>query len=1026
MFTHLHTHSYYSFLDSVASPQALVDAAVQQGMTALALSDQHGLTGALPFYKACLTAGIKPILGVELAVRHRHGLGNLVFLAQDMPGWASLCRLSSFAQTAPHRDLERGIPFKNLNGNTPGLICLSAAGQGLLNHLLDINQPEQASQFVGELHDLFPKRLYVELQHQRSADQRTSQQLSNLAAQHNLSTVATNNVHYIRSEDAGLHRLLNAMRQNCTLSAFPADFTAPPGYEFKSGQQMENLFEDFPEAIAATQEIAERCHLELPLGVPHYPEFPLSPGETPMSVLRQRAEKGAKRHYGEITKSIRKRLDHELEVIGERGYAPIFLIMAEILDYARSEGVPTASRGSAASSLVAHCVGITTPDPLDLNLYFERFLNPARSSPPDIDTDLCSRRREKVIAHVYEQYGHDRVAMVATINRFRPRSALREVAKAHGLDEQTIKSLTAGLPSRGWGPPGRRGARRDPFVELGNQHPQYRAVFEHAAAIQKFPRHLSIHPGGVVIAPGPMTDLVPTHLASKGIVITQFNLETVEQMGLLKIDLLGTRGLSVLGDVSEQVRTWRAAEFPRSLDVLDGIPEDDAHTTEIVRSTRTIGCFGIESPGMRNTLKEINAQSPEDIMIALALYRPGPLTGGLKDAFVQRHLGLQEVEHIHPALSSLLENTQGVILYQEQVLRIASELAGLSLADADILRRAMSHFDPGEQMVTLKRRFMQGALERHAVPADVGEQIWDMMAAFAGYGFPKAHAASYAQVAWRSAWCKAHYPAEFMAAVLANWGGYYRQRVYLNEARRMGIPLRPPHINTGTRQFSVTYPQGQPTLVMGLEQVRDLTRHTQNRIFSGRPFHDLSDFLTRVDPRPTEVLNLIKVGALAGLGTIPALLAQIERGGWRFQQPPLFEHGMDAEVSAWDLSDRLAAQEQILGVGVDAHPLELVADKVARADALTTLEALEHNQETIRVAGVRQTLQRFHQDGQSFYILELEDLEGVLNVFLTTDQHQYYRRSFSGSDPLLVEGVMDLAHISGEPVLRLEKCWGLG
>lgn len=1027
VFIHLHTHSYYSFLDGIPSPQALVEAAADAGMTALALTDHHGLTGAVEFYEACVQAGIKPILGLELAVQHEQGLGNLVFLAMDLQGWGSLCRLSSLAQTAPHRDPERGVTFEHLEQNAHALICLSGGQSGLLDQLLEINQTDQAAAYLGQLAEIFAERLYVELQHFQTSDQRRNHELAALATRLQLPAVATNNVHFGKSGQAGLQRLLSAMRLNCTLADLPMDIAVSPACDFKTGEQMENLFSDFPQAIAATHEIAERCNVELPLGVPHYPEFPLPPGETPLSVLRQRAEKGARQQYGEITKTIRKRLDRELKVIDERGYAPLFLIMAEILDFARSENVPTASRGSAASSLVAHCLGITTPDPLELNLYFERFLNPARISPPDIDTDLCSRRREKVINHVYEQYGRDQVAMVATINRFRPRSALREVAKAHGLDENTLKSLTAGLPRRGWRPSaaGSRSSDRDAFDDLQEQFPQHRAVFEHAAAIQDLPRHLSIHPGGVVIAPGPLTDLVPAHLASKGIVITQFDFDTVERMGLVKIDLLGTRGLSVLGDVAEQVRSWRATEFPSSLDVLDSIPDDDSQTREIIRSTRTIGCFGIESPGMRATLKEIDAHSPEDIMIALALYRPGPLTGGLKDAFVQRHLGLQDVEHIHPALSSLLEKTQGVILYQEQVLRIASELAGLSLADADILRRAMSHFDPGKQMVTLKQRFMEGAQERHDVPPETGERIWDMMAAFAGYGFPKAHAASYAQVAWRSAWCKAHYPAEFMAAVLANWGGYYRQRVYLNEARRMGIPLRSPHINCGRRQFSVIYPEGQPTLVMGLGQVRDLTRRTQKRILAKRPFLSLNDFLTRVDPRPKEALNLIKVGGLSGLGSSADLAEQVERGGWRYQQPSLFGETAVEEDDSWELTDRVAAQEQILGVGVDAHPLELVAGAVAKAGAITTLEALDQHEQTVRVAGVRQTLQRFNQEGQAFYILELEDLEGVLNVFMTRDQRQYYRRLFSGHEPILVEGVMDLAHTSGEPVLRLNKCWKL-
>ena len=1022
-FTHLHTHSHYSFLDGVPSHQALVDAAIQNGMPALALTDHHGLTGALEFYEACREVEIKPILGLELAVEHSLGVGNLVFLAKNMQGWSSLCRLSSIAQTTPQRDPSQGIPDEVLFKNAAGLICLTGGVRGLVQRIAGSGQGESALDFLLELRAAFPGNLYVELQANEGIHD-----LAALAEQANLPIVATNNVHYISSEDARLQRTLSAMRLNCRLSDLPSDAPAPTGCYFASGEEMAARFVDYPEAITNTLVIAGRCQLELPLGVPHYPEVPLPPGKTALDVLQQRAERGAKQRYGSITKTIRERLKHELSVIGERGYAPLFIIMAEIMDFARREGVPTSSRGSAASSLVAHCLGITTPDPLALNLYFERFLNPSRSSPPDIDTDLCSKRREKVIKHVYEKYGEDRVAMVATINRFRRRSALREVAKAHGLPEKIIKEITVDLPRRGWSPRSRAEVDDgNPFGDLPQRYPIYRSVFQQAAAILNFPRHLSVHPGGMVISPGALNDMVPTHLASKGVIITQFDLETIEKFGLVKIDLLGTRGLSVLGDVAEQLRVWKSTEYKSSLDVLDAIPEDDPDTSAMVRSAQTIGCFGIESPGMRATLKEIGAHSPEDIMIALALYRPGPLTGGLKDAFVQRHLGLQPVEHLHQALSTLLENTYGVILYQEQVLRIASELAGLSLADADILRRAMSHFDPGKEMQSLKERFMSGAQEKHGVLLETGEQIWELMAAFAGYGFPKAHAASYAQVAWRSTWCKTHYPAEFMAAVLANWGGYYRQRVYLSEARRMNIPLRPPHINQAERYFCVRYPQGVPTLYMGLDQVRELTRRTQGKIFGGRPFNSLSDFLTRVDPRPKEAENLIKVGALSGLGTIPELLSQIEGAGWRYQQPRLFDLPSENVAPEWNLATRVAAQEQILGAGLDAHPLELISEQVAQANVITTLEAISRKDEGARVAGVLQTLQRFHtQEGQAFYILELEDLNGVLKVLLTPEQRSYYRGLLSSKKPFVVEGAMDLAHVSGEPVLRAKKCWGLG
>ncbi len=1014
MFVHLHTHSYFSFLDAVPSPLQLVEAAAAHDMPALALTDHHGLTGAIEFYTACHSAGIQPILGLELVINHPLGSGKLVFLAQNITGWGSLCRLSSLVQTAPERDPERGLAFDDLSGATAGLICLTGGRAGLTRRLIE-RDPSGAH--LKDLVALFADRLYVELNIHRPADRHQVDRLAALAENLGLPIVAANDVHFLEASDWRLHRLLRAIHLNLPYRTLPEERSVPEAAGFTSAWEMADLFREYPASLAATREIASRCHLELPLDVPHYPELPLPAGKTAVEVLREQALKGAVRRYGARTPEIDARLDHELAIIEDRGYAPLFLIMAEILTFARRENVPTASRGSAASSLVAHCLGITTPDPLEHNLYFERFLNPARESPPDIDTDLCSVRRDKVLHHVYQEYGADRVAMVATINRLRGRSALREVAKAYGLSQAQIKSLVDKLPYRGWGPSG--GEESTPYNDLSGQYPQHRQIFRDAAAVLDYPRHLSVHPGGIVIAPGPLTDLLPLHLAGKGLVITQFDLDAVQRMGLVKIDLLGTRGLSVLGDVAEQVQAWNQREFPTPLDVLDAIPDDDAETTALVEAAQTIGCFQIESPGMRATLREVNARSPQDILIALALYRPGPMTGGLKEAFVRRHLGQENVQHLHPALSTLLADTYGVILYQEQVLRIASELAGLSLADADLLRRAMSHFDPGEQMRTLKARFIAGAEEKRGVPPENGEQVWDLMAAFAGYGFPKAHAASYAQVAWQSAWCKAHYPAEFIAAVLANWGGYYRQSTYLNEARRLGLKLCPPHINHSTPEFRVVYPKGEPVLYMGLNQVRELTRRSQKLIIDGRPFKNLEDFLTRVDPRPQEAEHLVRVGGLDGLGETRQMVSRLSGGGWRHAQPFLFEMpGSAAPKSEWTLHDRIQAQQEILGTLVDVHPLEMLPEALLdQIESIPVIEAALRTGEEVSVLGTRLSFQRFFHEGKARYVLELDDLSGVIPVILTTDQQNLYRAALRSGKPLLVEGLVEMDTLRQENVL---------
>jgi DNA polymerase III subunit alpha len=704
--------------------------------------------------------------------------------------------------------------------------------------------------------------------------------------------------------------------------------------------------------------------------------------------------------------------------------------MREIVSFARTSGIPIASRGSASSSLVAHCLGVTTPDPIRLNLYFERFLNPARPTPPDIDTDLCSRRRDEVIHFVYQRFGAERVAMVCTINRFRRRSALREVAKAFGLTAAETGNLVERLPYRWYGSPGRRQDDDQPYAELMGQYrsPLHQHIFQDAQTLIGLPRHLSIHPGGIVIAPGPITELAPTQLATKGVAITQFDLDSIERLGLVKLDLLGIRGLTVMGDVAAEIqqKTEVVTGPSTPLRVLDSIPDEDPETSEMVESGATIGCFQIESPGMRATLKEIHARDTNDILVALALYRPGPLTGGLKDAFVARYRGLEPAVYLHPALEPLLKDTFGVILYQEQVLRIAHELAGLSLADADLLRRAMSHFDPGRQMQLLKMRFIAGAAERNGVPGGQAERIWELMAAFAGYGFPKAHAASYARVAWQSAWCKTHYPALFMAAVLANWGGYYRQSTYLTEARRMGLAIRPPQVNFAMPEFCARAIHQQQALFMGLNQVRELTQRTQKRILQERPFRSLHDFLVRADPRVVEARNLAKAGALDGFGARPALLRQIDQPGWRGGQLSLFDLAARDEED-WSLEQKVAAEEEILGVGVSAHMLELHAAQINTSGALTTIEAAARLGQRVLVAGMRQTWRRGRAPGGDYiYFLALEDLEGVVEVVIPGDVYRRYRAAFSGPGPYLVEGVVELDAESGEPFLRAEMVERIG
>ncbi len=1028
-------HSYYSLLEGVHSPDELAARAAAQGLPVLALTDHNMLTGAVEFAIACRKAGIRPIFGLEVDVHslsesHPNGpLPRLTLLAENEEGWSNLCRLSSLVNVGA----ERPLTMNEISLHCSGLILLTGGTRGIANLLLRQGQPGFARRMLAELLRLFPNRLFGRLTGNGPL-QAEEQLFADLAGQVNLPLVQAPEVFYLAKEDENLHRTVCAIRANLPVQKVAASHGYTQFATFPQSASSEVLASRFPQAAQNTDIVASRCTFEMPFGVVRFPQVPLPTGQTPSQALREKVYNGARKLYKVITPALEERLEHELTTIAGLGYDPIFLIMEELLTYARKQGILFSSRGSAASSLVAHCLGITSPDPLRLSLYFERFLNPARSSPPDIDTDIDSRRRDEIIQHCFKTYGEEEVAMVATINRFRPRSAAGDVAKALGFSPAESRKLSHELPNSffaGRGAAGGRSGEKDIFAELAQRYPDgiHQEVFAQSRRLLGIPRHLSVHPGGMVISPGKMTDLVPVmRSGGKGVLISQFDLESLAYLGLVKIDLLGIRGLTVMADVAAAIYSWSKADYARPTQVLEKIPRADPSTSEIVSAGKTIGCFQIESPGMRSTLKLIHATDPDDVMAALALYRPGPLRGGLRDAFIRRHNKEEPVSQLHPSLTTILEDTYGVILYQEQVLRIAHEIAGLSLAESDLLRRAMSHFDPGKQMQNLKDKFVRGAGDRQQITPDLAENIWDMMAAFAGYGFPKAHAASYAQVAWNSAWCKAHYPAEFLSAVLANWGGYYSQRVYLMEARRLGFPPRPPHINFSGRECTVVYPGGSAMLYLGLDQVRDLTNRTIQRIIRQRPFHSLEDFLLRVDPRPAEAQNLIRCGALAGLGSIPGLLHQLGAGTRKPGQPSLFEVESAIDEPDWALAERVAAQQEILGIGVDAHPLDLYAAQLRRVQAISTVEALETSGKRVTVAGVRQSHRRSKtSSGEWMAFLTLEDFDGMLDVVLFPAVFRFTRKEiFTENRPILVEGVMETNLEREDPFLRAERVHLLG
>jgi DNA-directed DNA polymerase III PolC len=765
-----------------------------------------------------------------------------------------------------------------------------------------------------------------------------------------LSCVAVQPVYCLTPQDKAKLRLLAAIDHNCRLDELPS---ADPTIErhWLSPTEMADRFARFPEAVSTVGEIAARCGPALPDGRPIWPDLNLLANQTPDERLADLAQAGlAIRYSPEAPPEVRQRLQRELATITRHGYAPLFLIVADIVAFARRESVPVSTRGSVANSLVAYCAGITGFDPIAHNLLFERFLNPARSDPPEIDLDFCSRRRNKVLEYVRRTYGEEQVALVATISTMRPKSAVRETAKAYGLDEAQIKRLVALLP-RDWHPDPRRRERRS-VEEIVARVSDLREkeIIRRAYSILGQPHHLSVHPGGLIITPGPLTDVVPVQWAPKGFLITQFDHQDVEALGLPKLDLLGISALTVIADAADLIRR----RHDRNFDPAD-ISLDDPQTGELLSEGDTVGVFQCESEGARKTLRQLQVKSVRDLAVANAFFKPGPATGGMAQHFVRRYRGEEAVSFLHPILEPILGPTKGVLLFQEQILRVATELAGLSWDQADHLRRGMSKFQP-EEMTRIRESFIRGcqrpAPDGPAFSIQQAETLWEQVAAFSGYGFNQGHATAYAEVSYRLAYLKVHWPAELLCARLINHGGFHHQATYLAEAVRLGITVRPPHVNHSRASFTLSRDN---ILWMGLGQVRGLRRVAVKAIITARRerlFTALRDLLARVKLQPKEVAHLIQCGALDGLAdgraVLLAELASLGQAGSMLQLALPFDRPAIAPETP---AQRLAWERFVLGLPVSVTPLETIIDRLEETVSLAHLPRL--TAKTVTVLGYR-------------------------------------------------------------------------
>jgi DNA-directed DNA polymerase III PolC len=959
-FVHLEVHSHFTLLGGAASVTGLAGRAAADRMSHLALTDTNALYGAVAFDRACRAAGVQPIIGMTVttalpAIPHskrtdallppapsppgveagEEVAGRVVLLAAGPAGYRSLCRLSSLIQSHADREMRasRGLSWDDLHAHREGLICLSGGRRGWIERCLRAGDLALAQVCAGRLAGIFDENAYLALEIHSPDDQSIAAEVSALGRRLGLPAVAVQPIYCLTPEDAPRLRLLAAIRENRPLEP---EEKAAADLHWLAPAEVADRFAAFPAAFAAASEIAHRCSEALPDGSPVWPAVKLPPGETPDRALASLARAGLRERFGPNPPAdVRARLDRELAAIASHGYAPIFLVVADAVRFARERDIPVSTRGSVANSLVAYCAGITTVDPIAHNLLFERFLNPARTSPPDIDLDLCSVRRDEVLDYMRETYGADRTALVSTISTLQPSAAVREVGKAYGLTEAEIKRIKPLLP-RGWHPdPRRRDQRTVEDVLAQITDPALHNVVRLAYDLVGQPDHLSVHPGGVIVTPGPLTDFVPVQWAPKGFLITQFEHGDVEAIGLPKMDMLGIRALTVLADTAALVRARNDPGFR-----LDAIPLDNPATADLLARGETIGVFQCESEGAQRTLRKLRAHTVADLAIANAFFKPGPAMGGMADAFVRRYRGQERVTFLHPALEPILAATKGVLIFQEQILRIAREIAGLSWAQADQIRRGMSHFG-ADQMAAVREQFVQGCQRPRPegpgfTPAQASA-LWEQIMPFAGYGFNQGHATAYADVSYRSAYLKAHYPAEFLCARLADWGGFHHPVIYAAEAVRLGIAVRPPHVNFSGEAFTLHTPRFTPpaphssphaTLWMGLGQVRDLRRSSIEAILAQRaegPFESLRDLLARVALQPKEAVHLIQCGALDGLGpSRAALLAEAEeirQSGVPQQMAFTFAA---VEVSADTAAQRLAWEEAVLGWPVSVHPLALV------------------------------------------------------------------------------------------------------
>jgi len=1035
LFIHLHLHSEYSLLDGAARIKGAVAKAKEMDMPALAITDHGVMYGVIDFYKACQKAEIKPILGCEVYVAPRtmndrtprvdDSYNHLVLLAENQEGYHNLLNLVSLGFTKGFYYKPR-VDKESLARYSKGLIALSGCIAGEVAAKILAGENEKARQAAGYYREIFgPQNFYLELQDHGFEEQRTAnKELLRIHKEMDIPLVATNDVHYIRREDAESQDVLMAIQTGKSIDdPGRMKFQSEELY-LKSPEEMNLLFGEIPQALRNTLEIAGRCNIEMDFGKYFLPHYAVPEGYTTDTYLEELCYRGIRRIFGDISEAIKKRLEFELGVIKQMGYSAYFLIVWDFIHFARQKGIPVGpGRGSAAGSLVAYSLGITNIDPLKYGLLFERFLNPERVSMPDIDIDFCYERRGEVINYVVQKYGADRVAQIITFGTMAARMAVRDVGRALSMPYGDVDRVAKLVPAELHVTIEKALNDVSELKELYNQKPEVKKLIDMAAALEGMPRHASTHAAGVVITQDPLTHYLPLYKTSDGPVTTQFAKETVEELGLLKMDLLGLRTLTVIGDAVRLIFESTGINID-----VDLIPLDDQATYEMLCKGEAVGVFQLESSGMRAILRDLKPEVFEDIVAINALYRPGPLGSGMVDDFIKNKHGLTKVKYLHPKLVPILKDTYGVILYQEQVMRIASDLAGFSLGEADLLRRAMGKKKP-EIIAGLRSQFIQGA-ENNDVEKNIAGQVFDLMEYFAGYGFNKSHSAAYALVTYQTAYLKANYPVQYMAALITSVkDNTDKVAAYIEESRRLGIEVLPPDVNESRESFT---PVGKK-IRFGLAALKNVGPGAVEAIIRGReqegPFSGYANFCQRLD---TKVINkrvlesLIKCGAFDSLGHRRAqLMAAVDAGLGLAQQSQrdrengqlslldLFGDGTKDSVSIdlpaipeFPKGQLLMLEKETLGLYISGHPLSQYREVLNR---LTTATAAEINDLPddcqVVLGGIIAGLKKINtRKGDTMAFLTLEDLTGTVEVLVFPRPYNSNKLIIKVDEAVLVKG----------------------